>query len=87
MPSFTVTHLRMCEGPIQSSGPSENQVRSKITLALSPMVPVTSIPWDPKTPAVDLGGILPLQTKAPEEFVVAEQIATIAGAGEDKPVR
>ena len=51
------------------------------------MVPVASIPWDPKTSAVDFGGILPLQTKAPEEFVVAAQIATIAGAGEDKPVR
>jgi len=65
----------------------KDQDRVKKVMAWSPAEPTASISWEPLTPAFGLAGILPLQTKAPEAFVVALQIVTSAGFGERSPVR
>lgn len=61
--------------------------KSKVAVAESPVLPVATMEWSPGAPAVVAAGIRPLQVKAPPEEVVAAQIATDAGFGDDKPVR
>ena len=81
-----VGRRELCAGPSTSTKSGRaGHFKSKVALAESPAVPVTMMAWNPGTPAVAALGIRPLQVNAPAE-VVAVQIVTDAGPGDDNPV-